>query len=335
MRNTLATSNHLIGSGTAVAAFVLACTLLTPGCRPRDETPPAPPLRVAIDLWAGYYPLIIADEQGYLREEKVRVDVQIPGDTHGMIADFAARKYDLIGVSLADVILTTRVAPDIRMILNSDESAGADMIFGTQPLAGSAQLHGKRIGTTLGGFGELFVRQFLERQGLRPDEVTLVNVDAANVPDLMKRGEIDVGHTWEPYAAAARAAGYRTWFTSANTPGLIVDGLMTRTAIIRDRPAELHGLARAWFRAVEWWQAHPAEGNALVEHRLKLAPGSVSLAGIKLLGREENRRVFAVTPLPGAMRRACSLYVEFFIAAGTLSQRLPPDALLDSQFVSE
>jgi len=72
-----------------------------------------------------------------------------------------------------------------------------------------------------------------------------------------------------------------------------------------------------------------------VEHRLKLPPGSVSLAGIKLLGREENRRAFAVTPLPGAMRRACSLYVEFFIAAGTLSQRLPPDALLDSQFVSE
>lgn len=327
---TRATAGRVAGS----LAFLLAFVLLA-GCRPAERPAAAPPLRVAIDLWAGYYPLVIADARGFLRDEKVDVTLQIPGDTHRMIAEFAARRYDLIGVSLADVVLTTRVAPDIRLILNSDESAGADVIFGAEPLSSPTQLHGKRLGTTMGGFGELFVREFIRRQGVRPDMVTLVNADAAAVPELLKRGEIDIGHTWEPYAAAARAAGFKPWFSSEETPGLIVDGLVARGAVIRSRPAELRGLVRAWFRAVEWWRAHPAEGNSLIEARLHLPAGSVSLQGIRLLDRAENRRAFAAGAAPGTLRISCGRYVEFFITAGSLSQRVPADALLDGQFVDE
>lgn len=317
---------------------LLLLALLEAGCRPQNEVasaPPPAPLHVAIDLWAGYYPLVIAAERGFLHDEHVQVDIQVPGDTHRMIADFAALKYDIIGVSLADVILTTRVNPDIRLMLGSDESSGADVLFGREPLKDAAQVRGKRIGTTLGGFGELFVREFLERQGLRPDEVTIVNVDAANVPDLMRRGEIDIGHTWEPYADEARAAGFQEWFSSAQTPGLILDGLVVQHALIRERPAELRGLVRAWFRGVDWWKAHPGEGNALVEHRLRLKPGSVSWKGIRLLNQADNRRAFAGDPTPGALRAASARYVEFFIAAGTLSQRLTADDLLESSFVRE
>jgi len=322
-----------LGGGVAVGLALAALTLS--GCRPDPAPAPAnPPLRVGIDLWAGYYPLVIAAERGWLREENVAVDVQVPGDTHRMIADFAASQYDLIGVSLADVVLATRVNPDMRMILNSDESAGADLILGAQPLLLPAQLHGKRIGTTLGGFGELFVRQFLEQEGLRPEEVLLVNADAANVPDLLKRGEIDVGHTWEPYAAQARAAGFQVWFSSTQTPGLIVDGLVARGTVIRERGPELRGLVRAWFRAVAWWKAHPAEGSALVERRLRLPAGSVSWQGIRLLDQADNRRAFAQRP-PGTLRLASARYVEFFISHGTLSERLPPEALLDGSFVDE
>ena len=48
----------------------------------------------------------------------------------------------------------------------------------------------------------------------------------------------------------------------------------------------------------------------------------------------DNRRAFAQRP-PGALRQACASYVEFFIARGTLSERLPPEALLDGSFVDE
>lgn len=314
-----------------VALAMLALWSGFSACRPRAAAP-LPPLRVAIDLWPGYYPLVIAEARGYLAEENVRVEMLFPQDTHRMIADFAARKHDAICVSIGDIILTTRVQPDVRMILNSDESAGGDQLLGREPFRDAAQIRGKRIGTTLGGFGELFVRRFLQRHGVPLDAVTLVNADAAQMPELLRRGELDLGNTWEPYAAEARAAGFLPWFTSLDTPGLILDGMIMHEPVMRARAPQVRGLVRAWFRAVEWWRAHESEGNLLCEQRLKLPAGSVSLTGIRLLDRAENRRAF--TPgTPGSLHEATREYVEFFIARGALSQRVQPDELLDPRFI--
>lgn len=313
-----------------VAAGLMAG--LIGGCRPAP-LPEVKPLRVAIDLWPGYYPLVIAQAQGYLAAEGVTVELRLPEDTHRMIAEFAANEHDLICVSLGDVVLTTRVQPDIRMILCSDESAGGDQLLARPGPAGPRDFRGCRIGTTLGGFGELFVRRFLESRGLQPDEVTIINVDAAQVPEMLQRGELDLGHTWEPYAEKARSMGFAPVFTSLETPGAILDGLIAHESVIKLRQAEVQGLVRAWFRGVEWWRAHEAAGNALVEARLKLEPGGVSLRGIRLLGREDNRRVFNPGTPEGSLSQATQDFVEFFVSRGLLGRRLKPEELLDARFI--
>ena len=310
-----------------------ACAVLAlfASCKPGE--PRSEPLRVGLDQWAGFYPLVLADELGYLREAGVRVEVQFPQDTHRMIADFAGGRFDLICVSLADVVITTRVSPDIRMILCSDESAGGDQILGKGPLHENSQIRGKRIGTTVGGFGEIFVRRFLESHGLSPNEVIIVNTDAAAVPELLERGEIDIGHTWEPYAGLARAKGWSLWFSSAQTPGLILDGLIAHKRLIDGRKNEMRGLVDAWFRAVDWWRVHPEEGNKLIERRLGLKEGTAAPIGIRLLDRDENRRAFARTSESDGLFGACRTYVEFFVSRGMLGTRPKPDDLLDSEFV--
>lgn len=301
------------------------------GCR-KAESVAAVPLRVAIDLWPGYYPLVIAQEKGYLAAEGVAVDLSIPQDTHRMIAEFAANELDLICVSMGDIVLTTRVRPDIRMILCSDESAGGDQLLAVAAEGEGRSYRGSRIGTTLGGFGELFVRRFLAREDLRRDEVVMIDADAADVVGMLERGELDIGHTWEPYAGQARAKGFVPVFTSLDTPGAILDGLITHDTVLRRREAEVRGLVRAWFQAVDWWRANEAEGCALVEAKLGLEPGSVSLEGIHLLDREENLQVFDLTALQG-LRRATEDYVEFFVSRGLLGHRVLPQELLSPQFL--
>ena len=303
------------------------------GCGRPAAAVQAPPLRIAMDKWAGYYPLVLADALGYLQQENVRVDLSLPEDTHHMIADFAAGRHDGIFVSVSDVILTTRVQPAIRFVLISDESAGGDQILSREPLRASGQIRGQRIGTTLGGFGEIFVRHFLEHHAVQPDEVTIVNADAAAVPALLQQGVIDIGHTWEPYAGQARAAGWQVWYTSKDTPGLILDGLVVSNALIQERPAQLAGLVKAWFRAVDWWKAHPAEGNDRIEAQLKLPKGSVSLDGIRLYDQAANREAFAHGAKPGAVYESAREHVEFFVTRGQLVHRLRPEELLDPRFV--
>lgn len=323
-------------SGASVFFAVLTVALLAAvvACGPSapPTTPDRPALRIGLDVWSGYYPLVLAEAKGFLAAENVAVDIRFPQDTQRMIAEFAARQYDVIGVSLADVILTTRVHPNLRLILQSDESVGGDVILSRAGLT-PAELRGKRIGTALGGFGEIFIRQFLDRHGVPPTEVTLVHADAAAINGLLAAGKIDFGHTWEPYASAGRAAGYTEVFSSRDTPGLILDGIITHGSLIEHRAAELQGLVRAWFRAVDWWLAHPAEGNALIEKRLNLAPGSFSLQGLRLLDRAANQKAFGPDLARGPLGQTLGTQIEFFINRGALGRRLTPGEILDPRFV--
>jgi NitT/TauT family transport system substrate-binding protein len=317
--------------------FLIALAASTPllvqcgGEPPRAQGANAP-LRIGIDLWAGYYPLVLAEELGYLAEENVSIDVRVPRDTDGMLAEFAAHGYDAVAVSLADVVTLTRTVPDLRLVILSDESAGGDVIFARSPVSRGEDLRGKRIATNLGGFGELFVRDLLLRHGLSAGDVELVNVEAANVPEQLGKGRVDLGHTWEPYASQARAQGMTPVLTSADTPGLIMDGLICRGAVLDRRGDEVRGLCRAWFRAVDWWQANEAEGERRIERRLGLQPGDAKPAGIRILTAAENRRQMhggSAAPLA----RVANRYVDFFVARGMLLRRPEGCTLFDPGFL--
>jgi NitT/TauT family transport system substrate-binding protein len=311
---------------------LLGLVFIGVACRP-ERTSSAPALRIGLDLWAGYYPLVLAEALGYLRDENIAVEISVPRDTHRMIADFAARRYDAIAVSLGDVVLLTRDQPAVRMILCSDESAGGDVILGRIPRTEGVDLRGKRVGTSIGGFGEILVRRFLHKHGLRENDVTLLNTDAANVPALLHQGDLDLGHTWEPYASAARLAGCYEWYSSAETPGLILDGLMVHASVVQEHGPALHGVTRAWFRALEWWKLHAEEGNALIEKQLELAPGTVSTHGVRLFDRDDNRRLFATTPEPGALHQSAREFVDHFVSRGILNARIRSEDLLDPTFI--
>ncbi|MDO8349369.1 MAG: ABC transporter substrate-binding protein [Planctomycetota bacterium] len=286
------------------------------------------PLRIGIDLWAGYYPLVLADDLGFLKAANVAVDIVTPQNTDRMLAEFAAHDYDAVCVSFADVIIVTRAVPDLRIVLVSDESSGADQILADQPITSAAGLRGKRIGTNLGGFGELFVRRLLDKHGVSTGEVELVNTDGARVPDLLSRKEIDIGHTWEPYASEARRRGMQAVFTSQETPNLILDGLVFRGDTVAKRPDEVRNLVHAWFRAVEWWRQHPEEGDLRIEKRLKLLPGEARPVGIKVLDAAQNRALMCGTGGEAPLAAGLQDSIDYFAARGLLLQRPDPLTLL-------
>lgn len=308
-----------------------ACGLagLLAGC---DSAPPpvaATPLRIGIDLWAGYYPLLLARELGYLSAAGVEVDIGIPENTRRLLSDFSAGAYDGVCVSLGDMITLTRTSPDIRMVLASDESTGADVILGRKVPANAAAVRGKRIGTSLGGFGELLVLRFLARFGLTFDDVKLLNTDAADVQAQLEKGEIDFGHTWEPYVSLAERRGFVPVFSSADTPGLIIDGLIFHSAVIELRRSAIHALLVAWFRALEWWNGHPEEGDQRLLLLLKGKVTDVSRDGLHLLGVADNRARFQPGHTDTSAVHAADQFVEHFVARGYLMRRPRPAELFD------
>lgn len=307
----------------ALALLVFGLAACIAACR----EPPAPPvpLRLGMDLWAGYFPAVIADGQGLMDAEGVALEVVPTRDTNALIADFAAGRYDLIGVSLGDAITLSRSRPDLVVLLVADESAGGDQLLRAPATPPDAAARGEplRYGTNLGGFGELFIRAWHEREGIPPGQVVWTNVDASDVPAALAEGRIDYGHTWQPYAAQALATGATPVFTSADTPGLILDVVLTTRAALQREPGALRGFVRAWFAAERQWRADPAGGNAIAARALGLDAATISLDGIKLYSLEDNRHAMtggADAPLASLIDR----YADFFVRRGSLS--VPPIA---------
>lgn len=312
----------LAGLGSVAAAWAL------PGCSER-QVPEAElaPLRLAMDLWPGYYPALLADELGYFAEAQVKLTISFPANTDHMMAEFAAGQVDVVAVALGDLINATHGRTPVQVFLVSDESAGGDALL----LRRDGDVTGTRrlaLGTNLGGFGELFSREFLRRQGIDPARIAWTNADAADVPRLLATGAIDLGHTWEPYVSEAEAAGATKLFSSADTPGLIPDVLAATRATVERRAPELRRFVAAWLRAVDWWLEHPTEGNQRIAARTGSDPAKISLKGVRLMRLADNRRLLGAGGSSQAIGPVVVRYSAFFIDKGTLARPVAPTEFL-------
>ncbi|GAA5174046.1 hypothetical protein GCM10025771_02810 [Niveibacterium umoris] len=316
-----------------LAACACGLPLLAACTDARDTVIEPRPLRIAIDLWAGYYPLLLARELGFLKNHGVAVDVVIPENTRQLLSDFAAGNYDGVCVSIGDMITLTRAAPEIRMVLAASESIGADRILGKESPSRVDDVRGARIGTSLGGFGELLVLRFARRYGLSLGDVEMVQVDASEVPARLADGYIDYGHTWEPYVAQAREQGFIEVFSSRDTPGLVVNGLICHASVLQKRAAEMRALMAAWFEGVDWWNRNELDAEPLLRRALAGRTSEVVRVAIRLLTREDNRAKFQPGVTEESLHRVAEIYVEHFIARGLIGRPPRVAELLDASFL--
>jgi NitT/TauT family transport system substrate-binding protein len=309
--------------------------LLCVACSQPNAVPASaqPRLQVGVDLWAGYYPALLAEQLGFFRDEQVAVDISIPEDTDQLLVDFAAGSLDGIGVAAGDTINVVEAHSDARIVLISDVSDGADMVLALPPISAVEDLRGKTVGTNLGGFGEVLIRHMLDEHDVPPAAVKVLNVDPTQAVERLVSGELAAVHTWEPYASRARAAGARVLYTSHNADGLIMDSFMFSGETLRSRPLAVRHFLRAWFRAEEHWQAHPSEDDELLDARLAVPPGTVNRAGIHLLSLAEEHHVFEPGSSNRSARHVLQQFVDYFLSRGTLSAAPDLDQLLDEKFL--
>ncbi|MCD8489444.1 MAG: ABC transporter substrate-binding protein [Desertifilum sp.] len=311
-----------------ILAGVGAIALIALNTLPFTRSTP-PPLRIAYNLWPGYFPMVLAQERGYFAQQGVQVELDRVGGT--IMTDFRAGKYDGLALTLGNAITTNETEP-IRIVMAMDDSMGADAIVAQSQMRAIADLRGQSIGATLGGFGELFLERMLAAGGLPRDAVTFVESDPSEVPEELRDNKLQAAHTWEPHISRAVADGKRVLFTSADTPGLITDVIFFKEEIARDRPDEIRAFVQACFQAIEDWQANFTEGNALIAQALGLDPQEISLEGIRLLTQADNRERFNPNH-PSSLYRNAQLYTDFFLRVRAIEAPPNLDRLIDPSFI--
>lgn len=316
-----------------VAVFLITLVLLTACKFIASPKPERPLLKFAYSEWPGFFPIAIAQEKGFFAQQGVNISTVIRENGKGILTDFGAGKFDGIFLSLGEAIPISATNPDVRIVLVTGESAGADAVVALNQIKTVADLKGKVIATGLGSFGELFVTKMLEMNGLTSDDVKLVNAYGEQVPQRLESGLIQAGHTWEPYVSQLIKAGDRVLFTSEKTPGLMPDVMAFQGHVVRDRASDIQAFIRAWFQAVDYWQAHPQEGNAIIGKVFHVPPNTVSIAGVKLLTLSDNKKAFTLGKTTESLYYTAQLYTNFYIRTGNLVRSPDINKLLDPSFL--
>ncbi|MBD1931091.1 MULTISPECIES: ABC transporter substrate-binding protein [Cyanophyceae] len=294
-----------------------------------------PTLRVIYNLWPGNFPIAIAYEKGFFTAQGVKVEPVYIENYIESISAFSADRTDGIATSLGSIINIIGKNPDVQITQVTDQSAGADVLVVQRDIKSMKDLKGKRIGTKLGDFGELFISTLLHKNHLTTNDVTLVNVEPESVPAGLQSGDIQAGNTWQPYTGQAVKAGAKVLLSTKQTPGLLPNVIAFRTSVVRDRPLQIQAFIRAWFQAQDYWKAHPEESNALIAKKLNLKPEEVSTDGVQLYTLQDNLKAFTPGSTSESLYHTAKFYADFYTRTGGLNAALDIQKLIEPSFVQQ
>src|SRR3954463_3208278 len=254
--------------------------------------PKGPPLKIAFSDWPGWTAFEIGIQKGWFKDEGVDVDFSWFEYTPSMEA-FAAGKGDAVMMTVGDALVTG--APGARSvgILITDYSNGNDMIVAKKGIGSLKQLKGKKVGLEIGLVEHLLLLKGLEKAGMKPTDVTLVNVATHQTAQTLASHDVDAIGAWQPNSGQAlkAVAGSKAVFTSADLPGLIYDMVNVSPKSLASRRADWVKVIKVWNRTVNFVRdpANQAEAVKIMAGRAGVPPEEYAkfLPGTRFLTPEE------------------------------------------------
>lgn len=168
-------------------AMTFALTLLVLPAQAADK------LTLLLDWFVNpdHAPLYVAQARGYFRDAGLEVEMIAPADPNDPPKLVAAGKADLaisyqpqLHIQVDQGLPLVRIGTLVATPLNSL------VVLADGPIQTIADLKGRKIGFSVGGFEDAILKAMLERAGLGLDDVELINVNFSLSPSLVS-GQVD------------------------------------------------------------------------------------------------------------------------------------------------
>lgn len=247
-----------LAHGLAIAGLLLGIAACT--------EPPQPPLVVGINTWVGYDPLVLARDRGLADAKQLKV-VELLSSAEAL-RHLRSGLLDGAGLTLDEALRLVDSGFDARIVALLDTSAGADVVVAAPRITSLQKLRGERIAVEDATVGTLMLERLLRKANLQQEDVTVVRMDATQHLTALLSERVAAAVSYAPIDGPMRALGFRPIFDSSQMPGEIVDVLVVRGAVLRERPAAVDALLAAWASGLNVMRLDPAGAAA------SLAPGT-------------------------------------------------------------
>ena len=174
--------------------LTLTLTLLAPGSWAED--PPAAEskkLTVMLDWFVNpdHAALVVAQQKGFFAAQNLEVELQTPADPNDPPKLAAAGKVHLAITYQPQLMMHVSAGLPIKRVGTLIATPlNTLVVLKNGPVKTLADLKGRKIGYSVGGFEETLLKTMLAKAGLKLDDVTLVNVNFSLSPALLS-GQVD------------------------------------------------------------------------------------------------------------------------------------------------
>lgn len=321
-----------------IAGVLLCCAIAmaVTGCG--KTAPPQKPIRIGIEVWAGYGYAYVAEEMGFFK--KNNVDVKLVFAKNSIESRALFENGDIDGTFDVFPDIVTRYSKGIpaRVVWVVDYSDSADVVIGRPEFHTVADLKGKRVGVEgVNTFSHMLLLELLRKHGVKEEEVRFVTVNPLDLPDALDKKKVDAGHTWEPATSTALKKGYRIIGKAGEIPGIVTDILAFNPRVIKDHPDKIKAIIKSLSEALDYLKTHPKEASAIMAKRYKMSVQQVTsdLGGLHLLDIKDNTVAMANTKDPRSLYIVSGKTIDFFMQRGQITYKPEVNELIDPKFVEE
>ncbi|MCB1133789.1 MAG: ABC transporter substrate-binding protein, partial [Verrucomicrobiae bacterium] len=235
----------------------------------------AEPLKIAYSDWPGWVAWEIAIQKGWFKEAGVDVKFEWFDYVPSMDA-YVAGKVDAVTMTNGDALVTGATGkPSVCIVIN-DYSNGNDMIVGAPGIESLKDLKGKKVGVEEGFVDHLLLLTGLEKNGMKAEDVTIVNTPTNETPQVLASKAVDAIGAWQPSSGQALKAvpGSKPIFTSADVPGIIYDGLYVSPESLEKNREDWAKVVKVWYRVADYIRDEENLDDALkiLSARVKITP---------------------------------------------------------------
>ena len=295
------------------------------------------PITVGTAFWPGMFWLDIARHKGWFEKAGLNVVyVDTDADYVRSLNDMVAGKIDVNGFSLFDLMSFNIAGSDLVMVINADNSIGAEAILSNSEIQDLEGLRNKKVGVSKGGYLEYILDEALARQGIDKSDLKIVDVLPQNVSSELQKTNVDAVVTYEPFVNEILAENVaRKLFDTSEIPGISPNGATFHRSFIEERPGDVQAFVDVWHKTTEFIKQNPKEAFSIIANVYDSTPGDVQAftQTDKILDLRENIVAYSFGSGFESLHGAARKMNNFLIEKGVTDKQLDSTEFIDARFL--
>lgn len=253
-----------------IATLLCASAMTLPGVSAAQDSET---INIGLNVsWPGFSFLEVARQKGLAGNHDL--NLTIFEDPLGGHAALAAGQIDVYLSTAEYTPFAIERGTDTVLVSHLNISYGVDKVLIAEDMT-AEELKGQKVGAPQAYIGEILMGMWLDKEGLTPDDVEWVNLNADEAVGPVMSGDLAAAYMYEPWVTRV-LENLDTAEIAADTAepyyldtGIFMDAMYMNKTFIKEQRKAAVDMIRARFDALQYWHDHTEEVNQLFSDYLQ------------------------------------------------------------------